>query len=285
MSQKEGFEDRRRKVIEMITYLDEYQGSRDNKIKAQKLKKEIISKELSRSAREQKVSYESFKMLMEKMLKEAVESGEPQTGELAETLCRLYKACVYYETKSHNLSILESSANQIVTKPERCMYYNSIVPGGAEYLRDLVLFFIKSGKFARAEYKRIYENDIPPAYKNAYEKMTANPKKRSKADMINLKELKGKLHRGFTDVYDSGDPPSDPMMQEFCKLHKKTLMQMYYSYSKEAHMYLAHLIATDPEYGAEYESCSEGLADFLCDALMIFCKDKSNFTFPLTRRF
>lgn len=67
--------------------------------------------------------------------------------------------------------------------------------------------------------------------------------------------------------------PAGELAQKACALHKAWLLQYWPSYSKEAHMAIAQTYVDDPRFTAYYDKISPGTAQFLRDALIIYCKD------------
>ncbi len=83
-----------------------------------------------------------------------------------------------------------------------------------------------------------------------------------------------KLSREINDslkmAFEQGDPSSE-LAQKVCALHKEWLEYFWNSYSKEAHMGLAQTYVDDPRFRKYYDDIAKGCAEFLRDAIMIFC--------------
>jgi hypothetical protein len=55
-------------------------------------------------------------------------------------------------------------------------------------------------------------------------------------------------------------------------LHKEWLGYFWDHYSKEAHLGLAQTYVEDPRFGKYYDAVAVGCAEFLRDAIMIYCE-------------
>lgn len=82
-------------------------------------------------------------------------------------------------------------------------------------------------------------------------------------------ELNGKLKAAM----EIGDPKSD-LAQEVCDLHRQWLCMFWPdgSYSKEGHKALGQMYVEDHRFKAYYDKIAEGAAEFLYEALKIYCK-------------
>ena len=71
------------------------------------------------------------------------------------------------------------------------------------------------------------------------------------------------------------DSPGGTLAQKVCELHKQWLC-MYWkdgTYSKQAHMALGEMYVGDERFRAYYDNIAEGAAEFLRDALRIYCAE------------
>ena len=81
-------------------------------------------------------------------------------------------------------------------------------------------------------------------------------------------EYEGALREAFAQ----GDPSSE-IAQKACALHRQWLCFFWPEYSKEAHMGIADMYVDDSRFTDYYDKIVPGCADFLRDAVMIYCKD------------
>ena len=67
-----------------------------------------------------------------------------------------------------------------------------------------------------------------------------------------------------------GDPTCT-LAQEACELHRQWLCVFYPKYSKEYHMGLGEIYVADERFKAHYDKITPGCAEFLRDAINVFC--------------
>jgi len=71
-------------------------------------------------------------------------------------------------------------------------------------------------------------------------------------------------------AFDTGSPESE-LAQSACDLHRQWLCVYYPDYSKEYHIGLADMYVADERFKAHYEKIMPGCAEFLRDAIKIYC--------------
>jgi hypothetical protein len=86
-----------------------------------------------------------------------------------------------------------------------------------------------------------------------------------------VQELSNQINEKLEIACKQGDP-SNPLAQEVCALHKEWLGFFWSHYSKEAHLGLAQMYVDDPRFKAYYDAVGAGCAEFLRDALTVFCQ-------------
>lgn len=86
-----------------------------------------------------------------------------------------------------------------------------------------------------------------------------------------VQELSLQINQTLKQALEQGDPAGE-LAQKVCGMHKKWLNFFWKEYSKEAHMGLAQTYVDDPRFRKYYEDIGPGCAEFLRDALMIYCK-------------
>jgi len=79
------------------------------------------------------------------------------------------------------------------------------------------------------------------------------------------------LNALLKSAFEQGDPSSEPA-QTVCGLHKQWLGYFWTHYSKEAHLGLAQTYVDDPRFRSHYDDIAPGCAEFLRDALRIYCE-------------
>lgn len=78
------------------------------------------------------------------------------------------------------------------------------------------------------------------------------------------------INESLLHAFKEGDP-SSPLAQEVCALHKEWLKLYWNTYSKEAHLAMAQTYVDDSRFKAYYDSLADGCAEFLRDAVKIYC--------------
>jgi len=85
-----------------------------------------------------------------------------------------------------------------------------------------------------------------------------------------MQELSEQINTQLKTAFEQGGPSSEPA-QQVCGLHKEWLGYFWQHYSKEAHLGLAQAYVNDPRFTAYYDAIAVGCANFLRDALAVFC--------------
>jgi len=86
-----------------------------------------------------------------------------------------------------------------------------------------------------------------------------------------VQELSSQINDKLKIACEQGDP-SSPLAQQVCALHKEWLGFFWTQYSKEAHLGLAQMYVDDPRFKRYYDDVGVGCAEFLYNALKIFCQ-------------
>ncbi|MCQ9210300.1 MerR family transcriptional regulator [Granulicatella seriolae] len=93
----------------------------------------------------------------------------------------------------------------------------------------------------------------------------------SPQEFTEMENLSLQINETLKLALEQGDPSSQ-LAQEVCELHRKWLGYSWPSYSKEAHLGLGQLYVEDPRFKAYYDAIKEGSAEFLYEALKIYCE-------------
>jgi len=86
-----------------------------------------------------------------------------------------------------------------------------------------------------------------------------------------VQELSLLINQTLKQAQEQGDPAGE-LAQKVCGMHKKWLSFYWQKYSKEAHKGLAQAYVDDPRFRKYYDDIGPGCAEFLRDAIMIYCK-------------
>lgn len=86
-----------------------------------------------------------------------------------------------------------------------------------------------------------------------------------------MKALDAQLTQTLAAAVETKDPGGE-LAQQACALHKQWLMMSWSSYSPEAHAGLAQTYVDDARFAAYYERIAPGCAEFLRDAIRLYCR-------------
>lgn len=119
--------------------------------------------------------------------------------------------------------------------------------------------------------ERQYGAEVRAKYgDDAINKSNAKIKGMTKEQYAEIEALSSELNETLKSAFLQGDPASE-LAQKACELHKQWLCCYYDKYSKEYHMGLAQMYVDDPRFKAYYDKIADGCAEFLRDAIMIYC--------------
>lgn len=86
-----------------------------------------------------------------------------------------------------------------------------------------------------------------------------------------VQELSRQINDFLKSAFEQGDPASE-LAQKACALHKEWLGYFWNHYSKKAHLELAQTYVDDPRFRKYYDGIAVGCAEFLSNAIKIYCK-------------
>lgn len=122
----------------------------------------------------------------------------------------------------------------------------------------------KNEKQYGKEIREKYGNDIVDASNAKMMGLTAEQYKK-------VQELSCQISDLLKTAFEQGDPSSE-LAQKVCALHKEWLGYFWNHYSKEAHLGLAQTYVDDPRFRKYYDAIAAGCAEFLRDAIKIYCE-------------
>ena len=91
------------------------------------------------------------------------------------------------------------------------------------------------------------------------------------AQYENMQKLSHRINDSLKAAFEQSDPSSE-LAQQVCALHKEWLGYYWNHYSKEAHLGLAQAYVADSRFKKYYDDIEEGCAEFLLEALQVYCK-------------
>jgi hypothetical protein len=86
-----------------------------------------------------------------------------------------------------------------------------------------------------------------------------------------VQDLSLQINDHLKQAMTVGDPGGE-LAQKACDLHREWISYFWPEYSKEAHLGLGQLYVDDPRFKQYYDDIAVGCAEFLRDALVIYCK-------------
>ena len=92
----------------------------------------------------------------------------------------------------------------------------------------------------------------------------------SKYDYMKLNRITEEFNKTLIEAVETGDP-SGTIAQMACSLHKDWLGFFWADYNKDAHLGLSEMYVADERFKKHYDSIVPGGAEFLRDALAVFC--------------
>jgi len=117
-----------------------------------------------------------------------------------------------------------------------------------------------------------YGEEIRNLYGNeAVSKSNKKFKGMTQEQYADVERISLELNESLKVAFEQGDPSSE-IAQEMCGLHKKWICCFWDNYSKEAHIGLAQMYVADPRFTEYYNKIAIGCAEFLRDAIQIYCE-------------
>lgn len=93
----------------------------------------------------------------------------------------------------------------------------------------------------------------------------------TEAQFKRVETLSKEVNEHLKKAFEEGDP-SGAAAQQSCALHREWLSYFWNFYSKEAHLALAQSYVDDPRFRKYYDAIAPGCAEFLFEAMKIFCR-------------
>lgn len=95
----------------------------------------------------------------------------------------------------------------------------------------------------------------------------------SEAEYKKMEQLNVELNEKLKAAVQTGEPSCE-LAQEVCALHRESICMFWKerTYTKEAHKCLGEMYVSDERFKVYYEQIADGAAEFLRDALNIYCE-------------
>ena len=129
---------------------------------------------------------------------------------------------------------------------------------------------------ARKEQIELLINNVEKTIASSKGEITMSDKEKFegfKKSMVDANEEKygDEINETLKLAKEQGNPSSE-LAQKLCDLHKQWLAHSWKRYSKEAHLGLGQMYVEDPRFKEYYDKIVPGGAEFLRDALQVYCK-------------
>lgn len=123
--------------------------------------------------------------------------------------------------------------------------------------------------------EKMYGDEIRERYgKDAVEASTRQVKGMSEEVWQESQRMSALISETLLKGFNEGDPAGETA-QRACDLHRQWLCMFWEdgSYSKEAHLGLAHMYCDDERFKKHYEAITPGAAEFLLSAMKVYCAE------------
>jgi len=123
------------------------------------------------------------------------------------------------------------------------------------------------------ENEQKYGSEVREKYGNqTIDESTAKIKGLTQAQYDESVRLNAEIETTLKGALETDDPAGE-LAQKACDLHRQWLCVMYPNYSKEYHKGLAEMYVADERFSAHYDKIAPGCAEFLRDAINIYCAE------------
>jgi len=121
------------------------------------------------------------------------------------------------------------------------------------------------------ENERKYGSEVRAKYGDtAVDESNVKIKNLTKEQYEKGERLRVEIEEALKAAFETGDPAGE-LAQKACGLHKQWLCVYYSDYCKEYHMGLGEMYVADERFRANYDKLAPGCAEFLRDAINIYC--------------
>ncbi len=104
---------------------------------------------------------------------------------------------------------------------------------------------------------------------DAYVESARRTKKYTKEDWLRIKDEGAVVVEGLAARMEAGAGPDDEEVQRLAEEHRLQIDRNFYPCSKQMHAGLGRMYVADPRFAKTYDNVRPGLAQFLCDAILI----------------
>lgn len=187
-------------------------------------------------------------------IRDIVTSPDYDAGKMLEN----HLTALLAKQKQLNLLIANVKKTILASKGELIMSDNEKFEGFKQKLID--------------ENERSYGDEIRAKYgDDAVNRSNEGIKGMTPEQYAESEKIRQEADETLKSAFETGNPAGE-LAQKACELHKKWLCFFHDKYSREYHKGLAEMYVTDERFRAYYDKIEAGCAEFLRDAINIYCK-------------
>jgi DNA-binding transcriptional MerR regulator len=108
-----------------------------------------------------------------------------------------------------------------------------------------------------------------------YAESMRRTKRYTKEDWLKIRDEAGAVTLGLSNLMGEGVPADDPRAMDFAEEHRLQIDKWFYPCSYEIQVGLGQMYVADPRFAKNYGQVREGLAQYMCDAIMANAVRKS----------
>ncbi len=111
-------------------------------------------------------------------------------------------------------------------------------------------------------------------HSDAFAESARRTRKYTREDWLRIKDEGALVVEGLAARMDAGVGPDDDEVQRLVEEHRLQIDRNFYPCSKQMHAGLGRMYVADPRFAKTYDDVRPGLAQFLCDAILINAEER-----------
>jgi DNA-binding transcriptional MerR regulator len=118
-----------------------------------------------------------------------------------------------------------------------------------------------------------YEEEVQQRWgdTDAYKESARRTARYTKADWERYKAEAEANGNTMVALFDQGVAPTDPRAMDAAEEARLLIDRWFYPLSHQMHVYLGEMYVADPRFKATYDKMSDGLAEYVRDAVGVYC--------------
>lgn len=178
-----------------------------------------------------------------------------------------YDPIIIMQNHLNNLKVKQNNINTLINNVEKTI---SNYKGEIKMTNDEKFEGLKQEMIDKNELE--FGHDVRTNFGDkAMDKSNQQIINMSKEQKEEIENFSIKINETLKQAKEQGDPASR-LAQSVCEMHKDWISFYWGSYDKSAHMQLAKSYVEDERFKKYYDAIAPGCAEFLKDALYIYCK-------------